>query len=472
MSDTLTKKIFDAKKDGRINEYMAKKILETIGFGVNEQLLDDAISDAEEASGAGIDNDKDYILNFNVSNIIEDIMQDTFGINVGTESKKEICNYILKFKNDPKYDLTNLTDLRILVYSWLRKSYKKAYPNISGKTDREIIYDLNKWVLAVKTIYSMLKEKGISKQSAIDLSTADWDSDEKFKFINWLKYYEEDSTEKYNIKIATLQKESDMDQNFDVKLPSYLVDSAERSNQYPSTVPVVPQKTEHEQKLEDAERIRNGMKGRIRSLWKLLDRYNHLMPSTSVDRVYRLITELSASISKLNSIASMVDCMIRTANQIRKEGFSEGADLLIKTAEDPMLGQPVTPDPISAPTAPPAPRPGVSKEMIINKVEAISKLLKSRDLIRELASVDILLNELGLASYFPELGDSQSKLNEAYSYASNKVEGVISKLRGTNSEKPAAPVQVAKPPPAQAPAEELDASKLHAKPVGKVKSKL
>ena len=55
-------------------------------------------------------------------------------------------------------------------------------------------------------------------------------------------------------------------------------------------------------------------------------------------------------------------------------------------------------------------------------------------MIRELATIDILLNELGLASYFTELTDAQSHLIEAFGYASNKVESAISKLRGTDKE--------------------------------------
>ena len=178
----------------------------------------------------------------------------------------------------------------------------------------------------------------------------------------------------------------------------------------------------------------------------------------------------------------MQDCIIRSANRIRKFGLIEGAELLEKTAAEPAVGTDVLksmPQGISdQPNLPPSQTSTFNIKTTIDRLEGLSKTLKSRDMIRELASIDILLNELGLASYFPELTDAQAHLIEAFGYASNKVESIIAKLRGSGPSKPKPPE--AKPPvatplkaePVAPPQKPMDTGEIMNKPVGEVKTEL
>ena len=84
-----------------------------------------------------------------------------------------------------------------------------------------------------------------------------------------------------------------------------------------------------------------------------------------------------------------------------------------------------------------------------------------------------------MASYFPELTDAQSKMIEAFGYASNKVEAIVAKLRGsgttgklqaTPTPKPQAPAPVQQAP--KAPTKPLDTGELMEKPVGEVQKEL
>ena len=487
-------KIMNAYMLGGINSYMAKRLMKANEFGMTDQLLDDALSDASSVSKLKIESDRDYCLNFFTSHFIDDILNHTFDLKISPEDKKQLCEYILDHKGDDNYEFDNLTDFRILIHKWLNnKHLKKAYPNTSGKTDKESTYDVNKWINTVKIIYSLVKDKDTDKQSAIEFSTLDWDADEKYKFTNWLNYYESGNTEKYNVKTA-IQKNA-IDYN-DLGLPSYLLDPNTRSNTLPSHLQQPNVKhTKKEKELERARAYRRKMKSRLISLKRLIDKYNDILPHQSVDQLYDEMYSLDKSISKLNVYASMQDCTIRTANKMNKIGFSEGASVLLSLAQEPLSVEPALESLPSPKSSEPDLQAGKSKvdiKNIISRLEALSKTLKSRDTIRELASIDILLNEIGMASYFPELTDAQSKLIDSYGYSSNRIESIIAKLRGTGksssgdttpvtpkqeSPMPApssAPQPAPIPPPISAkPVEEkINTEELRSKPVGEVQKTL
>jgi hypothetical protein len=64
------------------------------------------------------------------------------------------------------------------------------------------------------------------------------------------------------------------------------------------------------------------------------------------------------------------------------------------------------------------------------KLEDIAKFYKTREAPRQLAIVDMMLDSLGLASYFPSLAEATNKSLESNNYISTRVEDILSKLRG------------------------------------------
>lgn len=360
--------------------------------------------------------------------------------------------------------------------------YTKAHPNISGVFYAGQKYDTNKWVATLKEIYASMRD-GIKQEEAIKNCTVDWEPNEKVSFLNWMRYYESGTPEKYNVKNANLLKTA-----LSVEASPLLeqwVNPANRTQFVPPSTVRAPQKTQRELDMDKAKKFKSQMKSRLQSLKRLVDRFNEIMPKSSLDAVYQEIFNLDRNISRLEVYASMVDYTVRSANKLQKLGFSEGADFLHKIAQDP--------PPATAPMAPPSateviqslpagtsPSPeaaggmNVNLQTIIARLEGISKRLKSRTTVRELASVDILLNELGLASYFTEITDAQSKLIEAYGYASNRIEGVIAKLRGSGSAKPEPiPVTAPFPEPTAAPKKEkVNKDELLQAPAGQVQTKL
>jgi len=404
-------------------------------------------------------------------------LKDTFGLDPKQCNQKSLCAFILDHKNDENYNLKDLVDHRLLIHKWLCEQLnKKAHPNIAGKQNRETEQDLGKWVNTLKKIYASIHGKKMNRDEALHHFTADWDNDERQKFSNWMRYYESGTTEKYNVKNAstTLIKDA-----FGAGIPQSWMSHVDRAGDgLDMTTVKQPQKTDRELKQEEAEAFKRKIKSRLRALRRLVDKYNDALPHQNLDDVYNEMNVLDRSVSRLNVRATMEDVLIRSANRIKRMGFAEGADFLYKIAQEPEevvqnLPAPMTPEPNLQPGS----KPQVHINMIITRLEGVGKSLKSRDTIRELASIDILLNEMGIASHFPELTDAQAKLIEAFGYASNKIESIIAKLRGSGSSRPA-PGQKKTPAPGidkvpVAPKQEkVDTEALRTKPVGEVQREL
>ncbi|KKN39489.1 hypothetical protein LCGC14_0742940 [marine sediment metagenome] len=482
MTEQYVEKIIQAYKKGQLNKYMAERLLAAIERGMTDSLSDELVQDAQYASDLGVENDEDYNVYFFIGRFADDILDDTFGMKVEPERKKDLCHFVMSHKNDENYKLDNLTDYRLLVHKWLcDRLSKKAYPNITGKENREQIHDVDKWIGTLKNIYASLHAKQLDRHAAIDYFTADWDPDERQKFINWMRYYESGTTEKYNVKTAKfIKKAFEPETHF----PQSWVNREDRADdkmQMSSARKEKREETKREKELVKAKAYKSKMRSRLRAFKRLLERYNDILPKQDMDQVYDELYSLEKSISKLDIYASMQDCIIRSANRMNKFGFIEGANYLHKVAVEPIAEK--MPD-----TEPEMPTQGQQAGMpsIINQLEEVSMKLKSRDMIRDLASIDIMLHELGMASYFPELSFAQSKLIEAFGYASNKVEDIVAKLRGTDvkpigdssqwgsfkkpTKLPPKPKPLPVPSPAKPapPVKPIDTGELMTKPVGEV----
>lgn len=68
---------------------------------------------------------------------------------------------------------------------------------------------------------------------------------------------------------------------------------------------------------------------------------------------------------------------------------------------------------------------------VVRKLEDINKIFRNREIGRQLAIVDVMLDHLGLAPYFPTLAEATNKQLEANQYCLTRIEDILSKLRGT-----------------------------------------
>jgi hypothetical protein len=462
MSNKYSTELQNSFNSKKINQYMLDKLSKVIVSGVNDNLFQHLMDDAQQASDIGVSSDNEYSQYFYICHFLDDILNDTFDIKFDNKNhKNDFCKYFLS----KKINLKDLTDLRILIHEWLcNKLSKKAYPNISGKYTRNTVYDRNKWALALQHIFNLVNVNGLNKDTAFENLTKGWDEEEKFNFKNWIKYYEEGNVEKYKVKTAKFIKEAFGPVH--INLPENLLNNRSTIVPPTSTFQANDHKSKKELELDRAKSLKAKMKSRIRALKMLMDKYNDILPHQDLDKLFGEVHSLEKSISKLNVYASLQDRVACAANRMVKLGFPEGAEILLKEAEEPLPQQTNTIPQISS---------NANVKNIIAKLEAVSKELAARNLIRELAIADILLNNIGMAAIFPELSLAQSKLIEGFGYASNKVEDVLARLRGTEQPKiePAPlPTAPAPQPVAVKPEEKIQTEELMDKPVGKIETNM
>lgn len=485
-----TKKILELCRNHNINRFMAEKLLDSVDdINISEEMFNLIASDAIMASDLDVVSEKDYNLYFYIKHFLDDMLADTFNLSLSDDEKKQLLKYI--FKSKDKYKFNNLTDFRILVHKWLNDTnIKKAHPNISGIYKMNKTYDTDKWVEKTKQIYKLINAKQIPRNEAFEFITGDLEEEEKESFNKWLKYYESGNTEKYNVKNAMNKNGF----NFPTNIPSSLLNQPQSQTQ----TTFVEQK---ENKKEKAMSKRKQMYSRISSLRKLLREYKDLVSDQNISEIINLINRLETNVLELKVDAMLQSCFVRTASIMEKHGFKRGAEELTSLAEEL---SPTAKDIVKSQLV--DNKENVTIYTIIQKLEGVSNNLKSRDIVRELAAIDILLSDINMASYFSELSDAQSKLNDALGYASNKVEDVISKLRGGQKEKkdvkPTGPIEIKTPetkpisitkpgpdvigPPKSPPKEiapmplqqpvpakeDIRVEELQEKPVGEVKTKL
>jgi hypothetical protein len=70
----------------------------------------------------------------------------------------------------------------------------------------------------------------------------------------------------------------------------------------------------------------------------------------------------------------------------------------------------------------------ISLETAAAKLDEVAGMLADRRIIRQLAEFDIMLDKIGIASMFPELAESQSKLIDSFSYALTRVTKMMGQL--------------------------------------------
>ena len=73
----------------------------------------------------------------------------------------------------------------------------------------------------------------------------------------------------------------------------------------------------------------------------------------------------------------------------------------------------------------------LTMEDVIAKFEDIAKYYKTREMPRQLAMADMMLDSLGLAAFFPSLSEATNKSLEANNYISSRLEEILAKLRAS-----------------------------------------
>lgn len=73
----------------------------------------------------------------------------------------------------------------------------------------------------------------------------------------------------------------------------------------------------------------------------------------------------------------------------------------------------------------------VKIEDVVQKLEDLTKVYKTREMPRQLSVIDMMLDHLGLASFFPTLAEATNRALDSNQYILTRLEDIASRLRGT-----------------------------------------
>lgn len=68
---------------------------------------------------------------------------------------------------------------------------------------------------------------------------------------------------------------------------------------------------------------------------------------------------------------------------------------------------------------------------VVARLEGIASLFKNRQIARQLSIVDLMMDKIGIAPFFPTLAEAMRSALESNQYCQSRVEEILAKLRGT-----------------------------------------
>jgi hypothetical protein len=287
--------------------------------GMTDDLWQLAYDDVARLGKLSVRSDRERNLLFHLDNFIDDLCEE-FGYQK-PEDKDRIISAVFNMLRNKK-DI-GLADIREAVF-WTLESMavrKVAYPNIVGvsESNRRPPRDVDKWVRALGDLHTMM-QAGHGRDMAAVQVLEGWDPMEKLDSEAWARYYEKGDHEKYGIRRSAA-----------AAVPAFQTPQQLGVPAEPLKVgPGRPRQTER-----TPESIRKAFISRLNSAEKLLYDYKEVWPANVLGKLYEYLAELKRMIFTLETKASMVDCIYRTAGQWDRGGFPEGATYLRKIAQEP-----------------------------------------------------------------------------------------------------------------------------------------
>lgn len=429
-----------ALKYGLINDYAAEKLLSMPKDGLSEGLWQDAIDHYHEASDTGVSNDKDFATFFYIDLFADDLLKDSFGTKLSNDERAEFKKFL--FQNRDRLKLTSISSFKEAADEWVSSMEdldKRAYPNAGHVALQVPEYDLSKWAQLFVQLQNMIRT-GFKPDVALARISSSLSIPEKYKFLIWASYNMKGELKKYDINNEIRARENSLRREVHMrnKIASdghyYYIPKLLAHQEPPKDEPSLPARDHDydEQYAIDFESARNKLMSRVFAIDKLLEKYRKVIKQEQIDAVEEALAELRKRIRKLRLASSVKDSIIKTANILKKLEFSDGAEELFALAAGADAVAPGGSTRVverELKSVPPEQRE-IALDEAINRLTDISAVLKNRDLVRSLAEIDLMLHKLRMSSFFPEIQEAQSKLIDAFGYASNKVEDLLPKLRG------------------------------------------
>jgi hypothetical protein len=454
MSSDIEKIISEMGGTNLINKYMMDYVNKVCAKGMDDEMCREAVDDAIKASAMGVATDADFQTFFYIDHFVELEAGEITGT-MSDADKEQLKSFMFSKRHDVDY--SNLNTYRAIVLKWLdsKRMNKAAYHNKGAEPFVYDRYNLDKWKQLALEINKLLAI-GRTRDEALVTMAKSLKLQEQEDFKAWYGFNFGDNRRLYNIndKIRDMSRSAKVNDSKLIKVASIFEDgtgywAVELPKPKPEIIsdkssgPSVADTIVRDQKAADVNTVKTKMINRTFAIDKLLEKYRNVLSDEQIDQIEDALNVLRKKIRKLKLANTINDTMIKTASVLRNNKFDEGAEVLLKLAAPPT-------DAVVEKTDNKPDKPSASKSErsiddlkkedlrpILDKLYDVSVRLKRRNIVREIADIDLDLYNLNVASFFPELTDAQAKLIEAFGYASNKIEDVIPKLRSVSTGLPA-----------------------------------
>jgi len=273
----------------------------------------------------------------------------------------------------------------------------KAYPNNDEYINIPGAHDTQKWLETVKAIYTA-EQNGQAREYFLPKITSGWGPTEKYDFLNWLKFYEENA----HLKYKTAQQ-----QWYENDLPGYILpyktDPAKQDIHVGGRdIDYAREAIVSEMPVAEKKRIienqRRKIVGRLDSTEKLLrSEEGQMLAGKEFETLIEVIYALKKKLQLVNKISTSTklyeDMIVREANVLNKNGFTKAANVLYKFADEtasknaiPSAAEPAKEPALAAtPPAPPAQPSGAPGGLpatppgVAPKSEGINNFLSNLD---------------------------------------------------------------------------------------------
>lgn len=450
--------MIDFKKlheSGEINDYMFK-MLDRSKTDLDLTTLRHAIQDACLATKLGVENDKDFETFHYIDSFMEDLVDGLFDTEL-SEQELEALKMDM-FKRRGQIDFSNISAFFDHLMDWISHDKgiaKKAYPNQGTLYPQVARRDLARWEKVARWAYDQIRT-GMLEVEVLGRACQYITETDKLDFKAWyrLKYGRLNNI--YDVN-QTIRRESEGTMNVRPKQISRLAFIHEdpqsyylpnmrdgRNDQQRMEADAIDQ-ADKQNRANNHTEARSKLVSRTFAIDKLLEKYHDILGEQSVSEIEDLLNTLRKRIRSLKLASIVRDTMIRTAATFRSKGFSIGAAELEVQAHKIFNESPIEKMAFDG--------SGPEVGQILAKLQQLSNDIKRRDMVKEIAKIDIQLHDMNAYALFPELAEAQAKLIDATAYASNKLEDVIPKLRSLQQGK--TPEELSRPkgePAPEAPA--------------------
>ena len=418
------KELFES---GKINKFFLDLFRKTPGL-IDDELL----NDAEIATKVGVKTPDDYKLFHYIDHYTDDLVQEIIGAPLSEEQQNSLKAFMFSLRD--QLDFGNLVSFRAAVLKWLKHNKDLLAPAIAYPNKGRVLLQLKQPdIMRWAELAAHVKKATAAghPEGTVLLDVAHYlPEPERLDFLAWYRFRYGNNRELYDVDLKIKRDSEGTMSTRPVKKQALFQENQSKyylpdfKSPYLDPEPIQPLQPEDaikkKERNDQFQAARSKLVARTFAIDKLLEKYRELFSDEQFVALEDALNNLRKRIRLLAMAESVNDSFLKTAGQLERKGFSVGAFALRALAAEEFGGGFVK-------TAREIDTAELQK--VLNQLYELSNYLKRRDVVRQLASIDLKLHDMMLSSFFPEISEAMSKLIDAMGYAANKLEDAMPKIR-------------------------------------------